>query len=249
MPKEEGKVFHLLMDPRVSEFIDWRKLLSSKTFEDVLHEQISHFIKHGDHSCIKKTLELIGERKEFRAILLYACDSAGLDFSFADVGFVLRRSLTHRVIEGSFQDYVAKYSGTEKHVRRTMKQVSGQSISRKSDGMKGNTADRSIDESGIFSAYPKRLEDVPSEYRAAVYARNVQARKAKRDEKLAQDFKRLQSELKSLKDKLRRTKTESEKESIRREISALEKTIRKAPKIGRRWSPVLPGSFESGKKR
>lgn len=172
-----------------------------------------------------------------------------MDFSFADVGFVLRRSLTNRVLEGSFQDYVANYSGTEKDVRRTNKQVSEQSIPRKNDGMKGKTADRSTDESGIFTAYPKRLEDIPAEYRAAVYARNLQVRKAKRDEKITQDLKRLQSELKSLKYKLRITKTESEKESIRREISALEKTIKRAPKIGRKWSPFLPGSFESGKKR
>lgn len=59
MPKEDIQFFHLIMDQRVSEFIDWNKLLTSKAFEDALHEQIVHCIKHGDHSSIKKTLEYI----------------------------------------------------------------------------------------------------------------------------------------------------------------------------------------------
>lgn len=97
----------------------------------------------------------------------------------------------------------------------------------------------------VFTAYPKRVEDVPLEYQAAVYAKNKREQMAKQDAKIRIQRDNLRSTLKVLKLKLRSVPIGAGRSEIEKEIEAQEKAIRKIPKPKRKWSPVLSGSFES----
>ena len=97
----------------------------------------------------------------------------------------------------------------------------------------------------IFSSSPKRLEDVPLEYQASLYAKKQRFAIVKADAKKKRNLDGLKAQLKGLKERLRNTTVTSGKEALKKEIMALEKTIKKAPKPKRKWSPVLSGSFES----
>lgn len=105
------------------------------------------------------------------------------------------------------------------------------------------TADGTV----VFSAYPKRLEDVPLEYQAAVYAKKQRDKLAKQDVQKRAQLERLRATVKALKEKLRGVHVESARAELEKEIAAHEKAIRKAPRPRRKWSPILSGSFESGK--
>lgn len=106
-----------------------------------------------------------------------------------------------------------------------------------------------VDENGVFSAYPKNLSGVPLEYQAAVYAKQLRERQTKKDNQRKSSLNQLRDELRSLKEKLRLTQSEPGRIELKKEIASKEKTIRKAPKPKRGWSPVLSGSYGSGKKR
>lgn len=97
----------------------------------------------------------------------------------------------------------------------------------------------------VFSAYPKRVENVPLEYQAAVYAKNKREQVEKQDAKNRLQRDKLRSTLKALKLKLRIVPMGAERSEIEKEIEAQEKAIRKIPKPKSKWSPVLSGSFES----
>lgn len=116
--------------------------------------------------------------------------------------------------------------------------------SRKSAAEKTATADGTV----VFSAYPKRLEDVPLEYQAAVYAKKQRDKLANQDVQKRTHLEKLRATVKALKEKLRDVHFESESAKLEKEIAALEKAIRKAPKPRRKWSPILSGSFEAGKR-
>lgn len=100
----------------------------------------------------------------------------------------------------------------------------------------------------VFATYPKRVEDVPLEYQAAVYARNQRERDAKQAAKARAQLDGLRLDLKALKLKLRDAPIGTVRTDLEKEIKAKEKTIRKSPKPKRKWSPVLSGSFEAGKR-
>lgn len=101
----------------------------------------------------------------------------------------------------------------------------------------------------VFSTAPKRLEDVPLEYQAAVYAKMEREKLAKQDAKRRTQLQTLRASVKALKVKLRNTHVESARIDLEKEIAAHEKAMKKAPKPKRKWSLILPGSFESGKKK
>ncbi len=100
----------------------------------------------------------------------------------------------------------------------------------------------------VFSAFPKRVEDVPLEYQAAVYAKNRREQDAKQAIKARAQLDGLRADLKALKIKLRATPVGTARSELEKEIKAKERAIRKAPKPKRKWSPVLSGSFETGKR-
>ena len=100
----------------------------------------------------------------------------------------------------------------------------------------------------VFAAYPKRVEDVPLEYQAAVYARNQREQDVKQDTKFRAQLDGLRSDLKALKLKLCDAPIGIARTDLEKEIKTKKKTIRKAPKPKRKWSPVLSGSFEAGKR-
>jgi hypothetical protein len=106
-----------------------------------------------------------------------------------------------------------------------------------------------VDENGVFSAYPNNLRGVPLEYQAAVYAKQLRERQTEKDNQRKSNLNKFRTELQSLKEKLRLAQSETARIELRKEIASKEKTIRKAPKPKRGWSPILSGSFESGKQR
>jgi len=101
----------------------------------------------------------------------------------------------------------------------------------------------------VFSTVPKRLEDVPLEYQAAVYAKKQRDKRAKQNAERQAQLQALRAKLRILKEKLRSTHVESARAELEKEIAAHEKAIKKTTKPRRGWSQVLSGSFESGKRK
>jgi len=95
----------------------------------------------------------------------------------------------------------------------------------------------------------KRLKSVPLEYQASFYAKMEQEKRSQRDAQSRELLASLRVTLKKLKDELRKADTESARVDLIRKISTCEKAIRKSPRPTGKWSPTLPGSFESGQKR
>ena len=116
MDKEASKLLRSLLDPRIAEFVDWRKFLSSPKFMTIGQDQIDHFVKHGDFRYIKLVLDQFIGHKSFKPMLLWFCDSAGLDYSFSGTELVLKRASSARTLEGDLKAYMAKYTGTAKDV-------------------------------------------------------------------------------------------------------------------------------------
>jgi hypothetical protein len=116
MDKEATLLLRSLLDPRVAEFIDWRKFFASPKFAQLGKDQIDHFIQHGDSSYIKRMLDQFKGHKSFKPMLFWFCDSAGLDFHFTGAELVLKRASCTRVIQGNLKDYMAKYIGTARDV-------------------------------------------------------------------------------------------------------------------------------------
>ena len=93
----------------------------------------------------------------------------------------------------------------------------------------------------------KQLKIVPLEYQASVYAKMEREKRAQQDIKRREQLQTLKSTAKKLKEELRKTDTISVRVELERKISACDRAIKKAPKPRRSWSPILSGSFESGK--
>lgn len=113
--------------------------------------------------------------------------------------------------------------------------------SRKSPAKKIVTSDGTV----VFSHAPTRLEDVPLEYQASLYAKKERERRVKNDVKKKKKLDELKSQLKTLKAKLCKATITQNRTEIENEITALEKAIKKSPRPKHKWSPMLPGSFES----
>src|SRR5690606_32246557 len=112
MDKQSTQLLRSLLDPRIAKFVDWRKFLASPEFRKIAQEQINHFVKHGDSTFIKAILEPLKGHVSFKPILLWFCDSAGLDFSFSGASLTLRRASKLRSQEGDLEHYMCTYSGT-----------------------------------------------------------------------------------------------------------------------------------------
>ena len=93
----------------------------------------------------------------------------------------------------------------------------------------------------------KQLKSVPLEYQASVYAKMEKEKRAQQDIKRREQLQTLKSTAKKLKEELRKKITASVRVELERKISACDKAIKNAPKPRRSWSPILSGSFESGK--
>jgi hypothetical protein len=92
-----------------------------------------------------------------------------------------------------------------------------------------------------------QLKDVPLEYQASVYSKMEREKRAHQDIKRREQLQTLRSTLIKLKEELRKTLTTSVRVELERKISACKKAIKNAPKPRRKWSPILSGSFESGR--
>lgn len=93
----------------------------------------------------------------------------------------------------------------------------------------------------------KQLKNVLLEYQASVYAKMEREKRAQQDINRREQLQTLKSAAKKLKEELRKTVTASVRVELERKISACDKAIKNAPKPRRSWSPILSGSFESGK--
>jgi ribosomal protein S20 len=94
----------------------------------------------------------------------------------------------------------------------------------------------------------EKLASVPLEYQASVYAKEMKLRHQKEQERNRDNLTKLRSQLKAMKEEIKATHNEELREKLLKEIKALEKSIGKAPRPKRQWSPILPGSFETRKK-
>lgn len=93
----------------------------------------------------------------------------------------------------------------------------------------------------------QQLKSVPLEYQASVYAKIEREKRAKQDIKIQEQLKTLKAIAKKLNEELKIAITPSVRLELERKISACDKAIKNTPKPRRRWSPILPGSFESSK--
>lgn len=94
----------------------------------------------------------------------------------------------------------------------------------------------------------KILEQTPAEYQASVYAKLEKQRRQKATEKKKRNLAELRSKLKELKTKFAMLSPGPGREALKDEISKIEAAIKKASRPKRQWSPILSGSFESGKR-
>ncbi len=120
---KSSQLLKSLFDPSIKEFVDWKKFLASPKFIEISQEQIDHFVKYGDFSQIVRILYRFRGSKSFKPILLWFCDSAGLDFSFRSGEFVLKRASGVRSKEGDLTSYMAKYSGTATDVEKVSRSM------------------------------------------------------------------------------------------------------------------------------
>ena len=298
MDKKNSQILRLLFDPSTTEFVDWNKFLASQQFSEMSQDLADHFIKHGDFSHIKKILDQFRASQFFKPILLWFCNSAGLDFFFTGDELVLKRAEDYRINKGNFKSYITKYAGTAKDVskekalkvsisqdkdspipsvendRKNLQRneivqhpTYGVALSKKEskkhkhiahtppqnqDSLKKTlktathkTTIRKIKDE--LRSDLNKLKGVPLKYQASVYAKMEREKYAQQDIKKREQMQSLRSATKKLKEELRKTVTTSVRAELERKIAACEKAIRNAPKPKRKWSPVLSGSFESGK--
>ena len=116
MNSESKEFLRSLLDPRIAEFVNWGKVIRSTRFINIAEEQIDHFHQHGDYRYIKLILDQFSNQKCFKPLLLWFCDSAGLDFAFTGAELVLNRASSAREKEGDLGTYMVKYSGSAKDV-------------------------------------------------------------------------------------------------------------------------------------
>lgn len=116
MDKKNSQILRSLFDPNITEFVDWNKFLASQQFAEISQDLTDHFIRHGDFSHIKKILDQFREYQFFKPILLWFCNSAGLDFSFTGDELALKRAENSRIKGGEIKSYMTKYAGTAKDV-------------------------------------------------------------------------------------------------------------------------------------
>jgi len=96
--------------------------------------------------------------------------------------------------------------------------------------------------------FVKKLAAVPLEYQASVYAKELRLRRQERQAAHKENLARHRSLLKSLEKKFRDEKNIESRAILLKEIEIQKKVIKQAPRPKRKWSPILPGSFESNSK-
>ncbi len=114
MYKESIQQFKSLFDPGIAEFVNWQRVVTSQKFAVLADGLIEHFHQHHDSTLIKRILDQFQNQKYFKPLLLWFCDSSGLDFSFRGAELVLKRASNLKTPEGDLQTYLTKYSGTAK---------------------------------------------------------------------------------------------------------------------------------------
>ena len=120
MDREPRELLRAILNPRIKNFVDWKKFLASPEFTQIGKDEIEHFIKYGDYRYIKLILDQFLGHKSFKPMLLWFCDSAGLDHLFTGAELVLKRAASTRTSEGDLRDYMAKYNGTAKDMGRVV---------------------------------------------------------------------------------------------------------------------------------
>jgi len=298
MDKKNSQILRSLFDPNITEFVDWNKFLASQQFAEISQDLSDHFIRHGDFSYIKKTLDRLRASQFFKPILLWFCNSAGLDFSFKGEELAIKRAEGPRIKEEELKSYITKYAGTAKDVseEKTLeivisqeKDPPGPPVVNDSKNARRNeivrcptcgvefarkklkqhrrnahTPPQNQDslENTLKTATPKttirkikdelrsdvkKLKDVPLEYQASVYAKMEREKRAQQDIKRREQVQNLKSTAKKLKEELRKAAAAPVRVELERKILACDKAIKNSPKPRRKWSPILSGSFESGK--
>jgi hypothetical protein len=106
-----------------------------------------------------------------------------------------------------------------------------------------------IDGSIAFVLNPKRLERVPLEYQASVYAKMQREKREQENIKRRSQIDALKAKIRGLKNDLKNACGESVRVQLTEKIKKFECEMKKMPKPKRKYSSVLPGSFESGRRR
>ncbi|WP_138513228.1 hypothetical protein [Rhodoferax bucti] len=88
----------------------------------------------------------------------------------------------------------------------------------------------------------ERISTFSSEFQAAAYRNELKRISIKTQERENKTAKIIRDELHKLKKQLQLTTIEEDRVRLKEAISIKEK---KMPKSKRKWSPILPGSFES----
>lgn len=88
----------------------------------------------------------------------------------------------------------------------------------------------------------KRIAAFPLEYQAAAYKNELKQISIKRQEREKKVANVILEELHKLKKELQLTTVKEDRVRIKETILKIQKNM---PKSRRKWSPILPGSFES----
>ena len=94
----------------------------------------------------------------------------------------------------------------------------------------------------------KKLASVPLEYQASVYAKEMKLRRQEKQTEHKENLAKHRSLLKSLEIKFQEEKSEESRTILLKEIEIQKKIVKRIPRPKRKWSPIIPGSFESNSK-
>lgn len=95
---------------------------------------------------------------------------------------------------------------------------------------------------GSSARMAKRIAAFPLEYQAAAYKNELKQISKKRQEREKMAANVIREELHKLKKELQLTTVKEDRVQIKETILKIQKNM---PKSRRKWSPILPGSFES----
>jgi hypothetical protein len=239
------KLLGSLTQPYVKDFIDIEKLVSSSIFSEMTEMALNYAKQHGDLTYMNRMLDLLAPSSHHEKLIDFFSRHTGLKVVNENGALQVQKAALIAVQPTSFSFTL---SSAPKTRITTFSDISKPNeISQKETSQLVNESTATSNTDDIFRRELKRLKDAPIEYQASIYAKMQGEKRVRQDVKNREQIQALRATQKNLKGDLRKTPAGSDRAELERKLLACEKAIKKAPKPGRRWSPILPGSFGSGR--
>lgn len=232
-----------LLDTEFREFIDFQKLVASPTFESLILDTVSHANEHGDHSKIRKLLEIFYGTVFHQRLVDYFNGESLVDLVVSDSGIQMSRNKS-KVIKGlDLSDYLQQVS-----VPMQTKATPAIPTDREKIRKATKKAKHSFYQNGKsklqdinFKAVSKLLNDTPAEYRAAAY-RDVMNGKIPA---VTAENKELLKAIEELEAKISKATSSEVRAVLSSQLNKLKALPSQKPRPKRKGSPILPGSYGS----